>query len=172
MIPFCRACGTEHNVGFCSEWALADLGLKSLPDWLFGLCNECLQDLSRHVPADDAGNPLSEVSADHLVLFLAQVTHLYAGRVGAKLSVDRCEVLAPSIFSGVHDHQCRRFATCVVGGRRMCGLCRSGHTRGRPLAFVGERQFSARPFLIWARSGEELIEIAVSIAAEIKTRAA
>jgi hypothetical protein len=165
--PICRACGTQHDVGFRSRWVLDSLGIETAPVWLDALCNECLHDLARAVPSDDEGVTQRSVTEADLIAFLADNVRLLAARSASKSSMLRCEALKGGWLIGEHDHQCRRYGKLHLDqGRVLCAGCISAQQHGRKIAFVGTGDRVAQPFVIWARSRTELMMEAERMADE------
>lgn len=137
--------------------ALEFLSLPTWPDWLDEICLGCLYEMSR---GDDEG-PLT---VSDLNAFLASAFEVLAARAARGFSLDRCEVANDGHFVGDPIMNCRRFSCDQHAGRLICGIHRGLVRRGVELKFVEEDRRWARPFVIWAKDGNELIARAQALA--------
>jgi hypothetical protein len=159
----CRACGRE--IGRIPSFALELLGLTALPDWLDTLCANCLYDLSNEVEQDDQGVIANPITMDGLNTFLVDTMQMFVRRLSSNRPIEWCEVITGGMFIGdPADMPCKRFAAYQLDGHWVCGPHGLAMKRGKELAFVGCRQHARRPFLIWARSGDELVQRAREMA--------
>lgn len=164
MTDCCKACGRDVSFTPRTDALLGWVNLSSWPDWLDGICASCILSLRNY--AEPEGEDLEPVTPAHLNEFLGEMLRDLAGRVGTGKPLFHCEAFDDSHWNNLPPLQCGKFATTVINGRNVCCLHRDrALKRGQDLAFVGADAKAARPFLIWAKSGAQLIERASGIAA-------
>jgi hypothetical protein len=158
MSGHCRACA--DRLGERNPFALEMLNLSAWPDWLEGICLGCLYEMQ----LEESEGPLT---IRHLNAYLAETFSILAYRAAKNLSLEHCEVINNYHFNGDPIMNCRRFEAYKIAGRRVCGVHYGLNKRGIALQFVEEDRRYSRPYVIWARGGNELVAKATRLAAEL-----